>query len=84
MKKVIFFILNFIVVCFTIPMIFTMKRKTQGTAKNKEQINSNEVIYDYAKYSNIKLLHTDTNEVEELPLDEYLVRSSMCGNACKL
>ena len=29
--------------------------------------------YDYKEHSTIKLLHTATNEIEELPLDEYLL-----------
>lgn len=29
-------------------------------------------LYDYKNYSTIKLLHSKTNTIEELPLDEYL------------
>lgn len=84
MKKVIFFILIFIIICFAIPMIFTIKRKTEEASTNIKENNTEESSYNYAQYSNIKLLHTDTNQVEEIPLDEYLVRSGMRRNACKL
>lgn len=84
MKKVIFFILIFIIICFAIPMIFTMKRKTKEASTNIVENNTEKLSYDYAEYSNIKLLHSDTNQVEEIHLDEYLIRSCMRRNACKL
>lgn len=84
MKKVIFFILIFIIICFFIPIIFTMKRKTEEVLADIQENNIEEVAYNYKEYSNIKLLHNETNEIEEIPLDEYLARSSMCRNACKL
>lgn len=84
MKRVIFFILFFIVICFVIPMIFTIKRNTKEKFVDTNEINSIEETYNYEKYSNIKLLHSETNEVEEILLDEYIVRSCMCRNASKL
>lgn len=42
--------------------------------QNTEQGATNEPTqqYDYQKYSTIKLLHSSTNEIEELNIDEYL------------
>ena len=60
-----------------LPIVFTKKRQ----AKSIENINQNaekniEVEnypkYDYKKYATIKLYHSKTGEVEELPIDEYL------------
>lgn len=82
MKKVIFFILIFIIICFSTPIIFTMKRETEYVSTNVQENNIEEIAYNYAEYANIKLLHNETNEIEEIPLDEYLIRSSMCRNAC--
>lgn len=44
------------------------------TEENTEKVASNEPTqqYDYQKYSTIKLLHSLTNEIEELNIDEYL------------
>ena len=81
MKKVIFFILIFIIICFFIPIIFTMKRKTEEVLADIQENDIEEVAYNYEEYSNIKLLHNETNEIEEIPLDEYLVRSSMRRDA---
>ena len=82
MKKIIFLTLIFIIICFTIPIIFTIKRETEEATINIEENNKEELSYNYAEYSNIKLLHSDTNKVEEIPLDKYLIRSCMCRNAC--
>lgn len=46
---------------------------TENVIENNLQSNEIEVKdYDYGKYNNIKLLHKDTNEVEEINLDTYL------------
>ena len=45
--------------------------KVDGEQQENEP-NTNEEQYDYQKYKTIKLLHTSTNEVEELNIDEYL------------
>lgn len=43
----------------------------QSTNKENGESNIKE-NYQYKNYANIKLVHTKTNEVEEVPLDEYL------------
>lgn len=50
----------------------TQKDTTPG--QNTEQVATTEPTqqYDYQKYSTIKLLHSSTNEIEELNIDEYL------------
>ncbi len=84
MKRLILILFSIILITFLIPIIFTCKFNTsQVTAEITENTkNSNETIdtqdnesgnYEYSKYSTIKLLHTQTNTVEELALDEYIL-----------
>ena len=83
MKRIVLYILIFVLICFLIPIIFTNNR-IQNVAKeiasNNETIENN---YDYKNYQTIKLLHSATNEIEEIKLDEYLygvVASEMPAN----
>ncbi len=73
----------FILLCFCIPIFFTktFQDKSVGAiAENKpeEQKSSPEdrdkmqSSYDYKQYATIKLLHTKTNTIEEVKLDDYL------------
>lgn len=68
MKKILFYIFFIIILVLTMPIVFTNPLKTEEVASNK----IDEEKFDYGKYSNIKLLHTDTGVVEELDLDTYL------------
>lgn len=73
MRKIFTYILILILITFLIPIIFTKRKTTEISAK--EDVNKEEVIqnnYDYKNYNTIKLLHTATNQVEEIKLDEYL------------
>ncbi len=73
MKRYLAYILIFLILCFSIPIIFTSKAKptiSNNTEKNEEQ--QTVADYDYKQYNTVKLLHTSTNKVEELGLDEYL------------
>ncbi len=76
MKKIGLYLIIFIIVIFLIPVIFT--KKFEIKIANTQEINNEieelsvEKNYDYKKYNTIKLLHTSTNTVEELPIDEYL------------
>lgn len=75
MKKIIIYILTLVLICILIPVIFTNKFETKEvTSENIENIEVIENLsdYDYKQYNKIKLLHTKTNEVEEVNLDEYL------------
>ena len=77
MKKFFIYVCILFFIVFMLPIVFTKKRQ----AKSIENINQNaekniEVEnypkYDYKKYATIKLYHSKTGEVEELPIDEYL------------
>lgn len=59
----------------------TLKNVDNGEDKenqnkaNEQILNNSEMDntpYDYKKYNTIKLLHSKTNTIEEIPLDEYL------------
>ena len=67
MKKIIILILAIVLICFALPIIFTKRYKPQEVASDVKQ---NE--YDYKQYNTIKLLHTETGEIKEINLDEYL------------
>lgn len=74
MRKVFIYIFVLISICFIIPIMCTKKFRTKtifSEVKDEKQIKTVQK-YDYSKISTIKLLHTKTNEVEEVPLDEYL------------
>lgn len=74
MKKTFFITIFIIILIFLIPVVFT-NRRTLDTSAQKEGEEEKEISiidYDYSKYDTIKLLHKDTNEVEEVNLDEYI------------
>ena len=74
MKKLLLYLGVLICVCFAIPVIFTSRPNTQVNTNINTQGEENisKSIYDYQKYSEIKLLHASTNAIESIPLDEYL------------
>ena len=78
MKKIFIYFLILIFICFAIPIIFTQELSSRTSSQdivNTEVSNetiAQESTYDYDKYNTIKLLHTDTDKVEEIQLDEYL------------
>lgn len=76
MKKIIIILIIFILVIFAIPIVFTKENKVKGE-DNLEQENKVEEIvlndYNYKQYNTIRLLHKSNNEIEGLPLDEYLL-----------
>ena len=78
MKKIFIYFLVLIFICFAIPIIFTQEFAARTSSQNVENVVADEAnivensTYDYAKYNTIKLLHTETNEIEEINLDEYL------------
>ena len=74
MRKIIIYILGFVLICFTIPIIFTKGKEAKPTenpveAETKEE---NQEEYTYAKYGTVRLLHNETGEVETLEMDNYL------------
>lgn len=75
MKKIILGILGIVTICFLIP-IFLTNAKVPVSAKTDDIGNDEDVQriqYEYSKYNTVKLLHMDTNEIEEIRLDEYLL-----------
>ena len=95
MKKILLYSSAFIMLFFIFPAICTVTPKEETHETNAEETQDLEEMqnqtqetqtaekYDYQKYKTIKLLHVDTNEVEELDIDEYLygvVSSEMPAN----
>ena len=74
MKRIIFFIISFVLICFVIPIIFTSKFRTLETKVELpiDEEKNNIETYDYGQYTTVKLLHVSTGEIEELGLDQYL------------
>ncbi|MCI8654770.1 MAG: stage II sporulation protein D [Clostridia bacterium] len=83
MKKIAIYLICFVLICFVLPAICT---KTKETSSDSEQLPTNEDTnanqnignenttpkYDYKNYATIKLLHTETGDIEEINIDEYL------------
>ena len=71
MRRILVYILCFILFCFFIPVLFTKKQEIKVTIS--EQTEEDKEKYDYGKYNTIKLLHSENGEVEEIDLDTYLL-----------
>jgi len=88
LKKILIYLLSFILIIFIIPAFLT-KRTTPTSSKKEterqlqdnnqqEQTTENQTeisnknTYNYSKYGTISLLHKKTGEVEQVKLDEYL------------
>ena len=81
MRKLLIYFGGFFILFFMLPALCTVTReniKTQevGATANLPTTEENEEVkeqeYDYQKYKTIKLLHTATEQIEELDIDEYL------------
>lgn len=80
MKKFFIYFFSFIFICFILPAILTKREIKTSTSINENNIaytvqeekQNNQDEYVYKNYATIKLLHKDTGEVEELPIDTYL------------
>ena len=79
MKRTLVYVFGFIILFFVFPAVCTITpKKEQETVTNeannieepKEETEKYE--YDYQKFKTIKLLHTESSQVEELNIDEYL------------
>ena len=76
MKKIFIYFFSFLFICFILPALLTKleiptsSEEVGAGGENKEKSANTE--YTYNKYGTIKLLHTKTNEVEEVALDTYL------------
>jgi len=78
MRKILLYILFVIIVSFFIPCLFTKKFEiTETVADTQENVVNEEIAvvipeYQYQDYNTIKLLHANTNQIEEVNLDDYL------------
>ena len=90
MKKILFYLIALFCIVFLIPSICTRQKRQLQKNENVENISEEKTVelnneanypnYDYTNFATIKLYHTKTGDVEELPIDEYLygvVRSEM-------
>ena len=75
MKKGFIYFFAFVCICFILPAVLTQGITTSSKAEKHEEKNEEENVeseYVYNKYGTIKLLHADTNQVEEVAIDTYL------------
>ena len=82
MKKILIYLMFFILVCFIIPAMLTRRSALTvaqesdnlNVQQNEEANNNVEKVqnYEYSKYGTINLLHKKTGEIEQVKLDEYL------------
>lgn len=82
MKKFLTYFFLFIFICFILPAILTKREKPVNAEEttnianeaNKESTTNEGITaeYNYEKYATIKLLHKQTGEVEDVPIDTYL------------
>lgn len=79
MRKILIYFMVLILICFSIPILFTKEfSKRVSNVNNIEDVNKNtskeekQEKYNYKNYNTIKLLHKDTKKIEEIDLDEYL------------
>ena len=80
MKKLILYILGFVLLCFLLPIIFTQRAQTKETGtfiNDYNEISTNTIAEEnikltYKEKKTVKLLHVKTGEIEELPMEEYL------------
>lgn len=73
MEKLLGGIIAITALCFLIPIIFTKPFQTiEASEVLNQQEGYQEEEYTYSKYGTIRLFHSDTDEIEEFPIDEYL------------
>ena len=78
MRKIIIYILGFVLLCFAIPVIFSKKMPKKTEIPVNTSNTTNEIIametepYQYKNYGEVRLLHFDTGVVETLSMEQYL------------
>lgn len=72
MKKIFLILLCAIFLCFLLPIFFTNKFSTKQTGIDIVQQNVDSQDYQYKNLGTVKLLHADSGQIEEVPLDIYL------------
>lgn len=86
MRKIFLYIILIVFIYFCIPIFFTnsFDKKIEQTSspevsenveekKEEKEGSKSEDKYNYGKYSKIKLLHSKTEKIEEIDIDEYLL-----------
>lgn len=71
MKKIVIYIILFICVIFFIPIIFSTKFETKEVSSDKN-LEKTTKEFNYDNYKTIKLLHTNSNQIEEVSIEEYI------------
>lgn len=105
MRKIIIYILGFVLICFAIPIIFTNRTEIgeknialeENIVKSDNTDNQQPVEQPVeqpieqqteqqtdTKYGTVRVLHASSGEVEELAMDDYLLRGCISGDASKL
>ncbi len=69
MKNILKYIIFFILIIFIVPALLTRRNKNNILLTSENIENSNIKLNDYKK---IKLLHSKTNEIEEVNLEDYI------------
>ena len=72
MKKLFLMLLGAIFLCFLFPIFFTNQFLSKPTTTDVPKQNAESQNYDYKNFNIVKLLHADSGEIEEIPLDTYL------------
>lgn len=82
MKKILFYVIALFCIVFLIPSICTKTKRQAQTKDNIENVEETKSTenndtstypkYNYSNFATIKLYHSKTGEIEELPTDEYL------------
>ena len=72
-KNIIIYICIFVIICIILPIIVSKREIVKEETLISEQTNNmEENQYKYNDYNTIKLLNLETNEVNQMYLDEYL------------
>ena len=82
-KSILTYLIFFIIIIFVLPAFFTRKTSNVSNLISKKEAtdvptnvdnNKNESTtkYDYGNFSTIKLYHQDSEQIEEIPMDQYL------------
>lgn len=81
MKKMLLYLISFILICFIMPAMMTRRTAITVTQEEKNSEIQNNIEeankkddekYEYSKYGTITLLHKKTGETEQVNIDEYL------------
>ena len=75
MKKFLYYILIFIIVIFIVPTILTKKERATVSIKDevpKQQNEEKKQEIDLTSNKKIRLLHSNTGEIEEVDLEQYV------------